>query len=204
MWRATPRYPTYLGNSEPGIIVDHRRRSFAGIVPAGANPMAGIRIGILLRWCSEALCFGLLYLLLTTRLQPMELALAGLAGLLAAALRTGVTASAERQFQRPRWRRLVVAASAAPLVGDCATVARRLVAAAFESDRRPGRFFSEPFAARGADAATATRRAEAVFLVSLAPNGYVVDVDEREDEILVHQLVPHRSAICRQLARLER
>jgi hypothetical protein len=166
--------------------------------------MAGIRIGILLRWWSEALRLGLLYLLLTARLQPMELALAGLAGLLAAALRTGVTASAELQFRRPRWRRLAVAASAASLVGNSATVARRLVAAAFESDRRPGRFFSEPFAARGADAATATRRAEAVFLVSLAPNGYVVDVDERQDEILVHQLVPNRRTICRQLARLGR
>ncbi len=117
-------------------------------------------------------------------------------------LRTGVAASAERRFRRPLWRRLAPGRAAADLLADSVIVARVLIAAALGANRQPGRFVRGRFRARGEDAETATRRAEAVFVVLLAPNSYVVDVDERRDQVIVHQLVPDRTAVRRHLARL--
>ena len=155
-----------------------------------------------LRWGSEAFGLAVLYLLLSARLELGEVALAALTGALAAALRIGVASSAERRFRRPLWRRIAPARAAAELLSDSLTVARVLIAAVLGVDRRPGRFVRGRFQARGEDAETATRRAEAVFVVSLAPNSYVVDVDERRDLVVVHQLVPDRTAVRRHLGRL--
>jgi hypothetical protein len=161
---------------------------------------SGIDIGV--RAGSEAFGLGVLYLLLTARLEPAELALAALAALQATTLRMGVAASAERRFRRPLWRRLAPGRAAADLLGDSLTVARMLLPVALGAYRRPGRFLRERFVARGEDAETATRRAEAIFVVSLAPNSYVVDIDERRGQMLVHELVPDRGAVRRHIARL--
>ena len=107
--------------------------------------------------------------------QRLIVLLAVLVGVLAASLRACVTASAERQFRRPLWRRLALGRAAVDLLRESGTVGRRLIAAALGADRRPGRFVHRGFEARGEHAETATRRAEAVFVVSLAPNSYVVD-----------------------------
>ncbi len=46
-----------------------------------------------------------------------------------------------------------------------------------------------PFAHTGKDAESATRRAIAIFGVTITPNSYVVCVDEEQGEILIRQLV---------------
>ncbi len=47
-----------------------------------------------------------------------------------------------------------------------------------------------PFRVGGAGADDAGRRAVVVSAVSLAPNGFVVGMDDERDELIVHQLVP--------------
>jgi hypothetical protein len=68
----------------------------------------------------------------------------------------------------------------------------------------PGAFACSPFPSRSDRAEQAARRAAAVFLISLAPNSYVVDIDERKGQILVHQLVPDQAAVQHSLANLRR
>jgi multisubunit Na+/H+ antiporter MnhE subunit len=163
-----------------------------------------LRLAMALRWLSEAFGLALVYLLLTARLELAEIVVAVIAASLAAAFRIGVASSAERRFAWPFWRRPALAEVIRDLARDSITVAAALIAALARAQPLRGSFVRSRFAARGETAEQATRRAEATFLISLAPNSYVVDVDERRRQILVHQLVADRPAIQRSLARLRR
>jgi multisubunit Na+/H+ antiporter MnhE subunit len=53
-----------------------------------------------------------------------------------------------------------------------------------------------PFAHTGNDTESATRRAIAIFGVTITPNSYVVRVDEKQGEILIRQLVGQELSKC--------
>ena len=53
-----------------------------------------------------------------------------------------------------------------------------------------GRFRTVALPVRGRDPAARGRRALLALAVTYSPNSYVVDVDEEEGVVLVHELVP--------------
>jgi hypothetical protein len=165
--------------------------------------MPGILVAPALGWLCEAFGLALFYLLLTARLNVAE-AVAVTAAFLVATLKIGVASSAEWRFAAPFWRQLSLAQAIGALTRDSMIVAMALIHALLRALPPPGAFMCSRFPSRSEAAEQAARRAAAVFLISLAPNSYAVDVDEAKGQIVVHQLLPDRPAIQRGLARLRR
>ena len=77
------------------------------------------------------------------------------------------------------------------VVPDLWRVARGLLQAVRRRpDEMQGVITHVPFRFGGAGADDAGRRAVVVSAVSLAPNGFVVGMDDERNELIVHQLVP--------------
>ena len=138
--------------------------------------------------CVYAMFFGA-YLLFAGQASTSEcltgVVAAGLATALAAVWRT----AGPRRFRTlAPWPRLI-GAPLASLAPDAVRVGARLIAAI---RRRPaaelGAIQSQPFQPGGDSPEAAARRGLVALAVSLAPNGYMVDIDG--DSLLLHRLRP--------------
>lgn len=76
------------------------------------------------------------------------------------------------------------------VLADCGIVAAALARTLLRRERVEGVFRTIPFDPGGDDAESAARRALVLAGACLAPNTYVVAVDEQRKEMRVHQLVP--------------
>jgi multisubunit Na+/H+ antiporter MnhE subunit len=143
-------------------------------------------------WMCWWVAFVVTWLLLVGTLERNEI-LAGVgAGAVAATVAELVRVQDYRRF-RPRAKWLFRAARLpAHVFADSLLVFRVLYRRLFTADRRGGAFRACRLDPGGDDAQSAARRALIVASLSLAPNTYVVGIDEEEGLILVHQLVPSR------------
>ncbi|HJT07837.1 MAG TPA: hypothetical protein VJ747_12970 [Stellaceae bacterium] len=125
-----------------------------------------------------------LYVVLAGQLSISEMTAGLLTGLAAAALSLALRAAAEQRF-RPRapWHRLGPRLLLAVL-RDVNRVAVALAKAMVAG--RAGTIQSQPIAPIGEGAAEAGHRALAMLLVSVAPNGYVLE--SRRAELTLHRL----------------
>ncbi len=134
-----------------------------------------------------ATLFGV-YLLLVGNASLSELAVGAFLGLAVTALLLW-SKSAGMLPLRLRWwfiapMRYVPGAILWETGQDLYALARRLAGQDVQ-----GMTLRVPFAHTGKDAESATRRAIAIFGVTITPNSYVVRVDEEQGEILIRQLV---------------
>ena len=147
-------------------------------------------------WTGWWLALTVLWVLLVGTVERSEVIAGAVAAAVAATAATSVLAPPGGRF-RPRTRWLVS-------LGGLPWVTVRDTASLFAALwrhlvlRRPveGRFRAVHFAWDGHGPRAVARRALAKAAGSLAPNTYVVGIDEDEDVILVHQLVP-RAEITR-------
>lgn len=132
-----------------------------------------------------------LYLLFAGQLSVSEM----IAGMPAAAMATGVAVVWRQARSRPLrlrapWPR-VIGRPLVSLFPDAVRVARVLLAALW---RRPsgavGLVSRQPFRHGANDAANAGRRGLVTLGLSLAPNGYVLRLPDRQDVLLMHRLAP--------------
>jgi multisubunit Na+/H+ antiporter MnhE subunit len=130
------------------------------------------------------------WLLLVDTLKTPELAAGAVAATLGMVI-SALTARGAGPRPRPRlgWLRRVPAALVRlPL--DTGVVAAALWRGLVRRRRVRGSFRAVRFRGGGRDGRSVARRATAKWLDSLGPNSYVVGVDEQQDVLLVHQLVP--------------
>lgn len=136
------------------------------------------------------LALFVLYLLLAGKAEGEE-ALAGLVLAVPAAVAMIAVREAGRLHYRPRWRWLgKLGRLPGKVVKDCAIVAAALWRALVRREKVEGVFRTIPFDPGGEDAESAARRALVVAGVCVAPNTFVVALEEERGLILVHQLVP--------------
>jgi hypothetical protein len=125
-----------------------------------------------------------LYLVLAGQLAISEMTAGLLAGLAAAALSLALRAAAEPRLRlRAPWHRLVPRLALAVL-RDVNRVAAALAKAVIAG--HAGSIQIQPVAPAGDTAAGVGRRALAMLLVSVAPNGYVLE--SRRAELTLHRL----------------
>ncbi len=131
-----------------------------------------------------------LWLLLTGTLDPIEVATGAFAaaiGALAASLVQGQ--EIVRFYPRAAWLLRVVRIPRRLLV-DNWIVLSALVLHVVGRKKIVGAFRSVSFRAGGEDTRSATRRALVISALTMTPNSLVVGIDEDNDLILCHQLVP--------------
>jgi hypothetical protein len=138
-------------------------------------------------WCVLAAC----YLLFAGQVSSQEIA----AGLVATAPATGFAvllhrARSRRMRLRAPWFRLVGRPLAA-LFPDVVRVGLRLLRALWRPpDGAAGMVARQPFRYGDADAGDAGRRGMTTLALSVAPNGYVMNVPAGDDAVLMHRLAP--------------
>ena len=143
-----------------------------------------------LRWAG----LTVLYLVLAGQLSISETTAGLLAGLSAAALSLALRAAAEQRFRlRAPWHRLVPRLCLAVL-RDVNRVTVALAKAVIAG--HAGSIQIQPVAPTGDAAAEAGHRALAMLLVSVAPNGYVLE--SRRAELMLHRLAEAAPAADRQ------
>jgi multisubunit Na+/H+ antiporter MnhE subunit len=136
-----------------------------------------------------------LWLLLTSTLDPQEL-VAGAAASSIAAFAASIVQAKEDFGFRPQLRWLLRARILPrQVIADCwlltAAVWRRVVL----SKESRGSFKTFPFEHVGDDPESAARRALVTAGVSLTPNSYVVAFDRDKQELIVHQLVSRPESV---------
>ena len=135
-----------------------------------------------------------LYVVLAGQLSISEMTAGLLAGLAAAALSLMLRAAAEQRLRlRAPWQRLVPRLSLAVL-RDLNRVALALAKAVMAG--HAGAIQVQPVAPAGDTAAGAGRRALAMLLASVAPNGYVLEA--RRAALTLHHLAEAAPAADRQ------
>jgi hypothetical protein len=149
-------------------------------------------VSFLVAW---ALAAGV-YLLFAGQAGPVELAAAAAAGLVATLLRGALRRHAEVGLT-VRWRAWPALARAlAGLPVASARAAAALVRGV--GIGRGGRIAAQAFdTGRQNDDAEVGRRAVAILLASLAPDSFVVRVDEEAHRLRTHALVPQRPTLAR-------
>jgi|SRR5215208_5201849 len=168
-----------------GHDVDEGKTDDSATPPPALSPLGGV-----LFWVVWWIILTVLWIPLAFDVMVPELVAGAVAGAAGATLATAVRAQRLISF-RPRlrwalglWRLpLQVALDTGLLV---AVLWRRLVM------RQPASssFRAIPFRAVGENPEANARRAIAMTVGSIAPNTYVVDIDQDYELILVHQLVP--------------
>jgi multisubunit Na+/H+ antiporter MnhE subunit len=149
----------------------------------------------IVRWLAAWILLLVLWMLMASTLDPMEL----LAGALGAAIAATAVEVVRRQRiaplrPRPSW---LLRGWSLPIRVFAefgvvlAALWRKVVL------RRPvhGVFRAVPFEVGGRDSRSIARRAAVTMAASLAPNRYIIDFDSREGRVLVHELVARREDI---------
>lgn len=138
-------------------------------------------------WCA----LFLMWLVLVDTFDGLEMG-AGAAASMIAAVAAELVRSLRLQGLRPgrshpaRWWRLPVA-----VVADTGVMFHALWRDLTGAQPIRGAFRAVPSEVAGGPSMNAARRAGATFRISVTPNTYVVDFDEEEELVLVHELVPH-------------
>jgi multisubunit Na+/H+ antiporter MnhE subunit len=141
-------------------------------------------------WLVAWICLFVLWLLYADSLAASEVA----AGLVASALAATGAEAMRRQglvpFRpRPRWFLRAVRLPSRVAI-EFGRSTRALWMALGARGRTRSRFRAVPFPAGGTGGRAAARRALAVLGGSFAPNAYVIDFDEENGLMLVHELAP--------------
>jgi multisubunit Na+/H+ antiporter MnhE subunit len=143
-------------------------------------------------------CF-LLWLLLTSTVDPVEV-LVGTGASLVAATAAAVVRRRLRTDFRPRIRWLRTAwRLPLGIAGDTVTVFAVLAGRLRGRGLPRGALVAVPFRHGGENPTDDARRALATVGVGVTPNTFVVGVDPDRDELLVHQLRPDPESVSRLL-----
>ena len=142
-----------------------------------------------LLWSASWLCLTAFYVLLVGQIKGAEVAAGLLSGALASAAYTATKSRGNLGFAF----RIAWLAHLRNLPGQVLADTGCVFGALWNLiiHRKPirGRFLAIPFDFGGQEATSAARRALVTAAASLAPNAYVVAVDEKEGLLLLHQLV---------------
>lgn len=131
-----------------------------------------------------------LYLLFAASLSGQEM-LAAIVVSAVASLAITATRSAGHLYFEPRLHWLShFLHLPGRVLADCGIVAAALMRTLLRREKVEGVFRTIPFDPGGDDAESAARRALVLAGACLAPNTYVVAVDEQRQEMRVHQLIP--------------
>lgn len=140
-------------------------------------------------WTTWWLFLATFYVLLVGQLKGVEVAAGLLAGALASIAYTVTKSKGSLGFAfRVSWLRHL-AKLPAQVISDTGRVFGALWRTLAQRKPMQGHFISVPFDFGGQDTTDAARRALVAAAASLAPNAYVVSVDEKEGLLLMHQLV---------------
>ena len=140
-------------------------------------------------WLKWAVILFAFYLALVDKTDWQEMT-AGVLCMAVAALAVTVTAVRGDLHFQPRFSWLAVALRLPwRILADCSIVLGA-ICGKLVGRQQKGAFRVVPFDAGGPTPVDAARRALATGGVSIAPNTYVVAIDEKRNVLLVHQLVP--------------
>jgi multisubunit Na+/H+ antiporter MnhE subunit len=153
------------------------------------EPENSFRMRVLL-WFSWWVVFFVVYMLLAGVLVTAELILGAAAAALAASVAELVRVQDARQF-RPRLRWVLRVYRLPPaILADCVVVFRALWRHVVRNEEVRGDFRAFRFPVAGSGGRAAGRRVLLNAAISITPNTYVVGIDEDNETVLVHQLVP--------------
>ena len=150
-------------------------------------------------WVAWWIVFFTFYMLLVGVWVAEELAAAVLAAAVSATVAEAVRVQDIRQF-RPRLRWILRVYRLPPSIfADCGVVFRALWRHLVKQEEIDGAFraFRIPIGGEGGRAAA--RRALLNAAISITPNTYVVGIDEENEVVLVHQLVPCERSLAREV-----
>lgn len=175
--------------------VEAQRPRRGGTQPFVPPPVQGfeqiMRTGLFIAGCWVAL-FGL-YLLFAGQTSMSELlaALCTASIAIAGHLNTRRVAHRELRIVAP-WGRLAAGVAVA-LIHDTILIAWNLIVVL--AGRRPrGAMTIQPFDSGGFTRKAAARRGITILAASIAPNGYVIEIREPPQGMLMHRLVPQPPA----------
>ena len=149
-------------------------------------------------WVAWWLVFFVSYMLLAGVWVAEELVAAAIAAAVSATVAEVVRVQDVRRF-RPRLRWVLRAYRLPPsILSDCGVVFRALWRHIVKHEEINGAFRAFRIPIGGAGERAAARRALLNAAISITPNTYVVGIDEKNEMVLVHQLVPGERSLARE------
>ena len=149
-------------------------------------------------WVAWWVAFFISYMLLAGVWVAEELMAAAIAATISATVAEVVRVQDVRRF-RPRLRSVLRAYRLPPsILSDCGVVFRALWRHLVKHEEINGAFRALRLPVGGTGEWAAARRALLNAAISITPNTYVVGIDEKNEVVLVHQLVPGERSLARE------
>jgi multisubunit Na+/H+ antiporter MnhE subunit len=147
-------------------------------------------------WCLWFTAMFWWWMLLSGEWDHEEWISAAAAAALVATVGESARRVAELDIRVPLERLTQLPLALAMVVADFLTITWVLVVSAFGLRPFRGRFIHRraSFDTTGLDAEGATRRGLTILIAGYSPNAYVIDVDRKEETVLVHDLVTRRKS----------
>ena len=146
---------------------------------------------LVIRWLIRWAIVVVLWLAFVENSSVPELIAAAMIGIATATVVELVLAQSDLRFAAT-WRDALLLCRRVPI--PAVRAAFRVLALLPSASRESGLFRSIPFDPGGDDPHSVARRVFVIAGVSVAPTAYVVEIDRKRQELLLHQILPSQPA----------